>query len=158
MGILWPLKTHFVVTMTADSHETNAVDQNPYASPKEVVPVLTEPGRGTHDRAYRRAIRYAMIQQVAILVIASLVDDDGETLNITIVASLLSLVPTLIIARRQNRHSRRSVSVLDVVTIKYAFWAFFVGIGILCHYNLWPSNFNFVNRLARHRPPMTTTE
>jgi len=144
--------------MTADNDQTNAIDQNPYASPKEVVRVLTEAGRGIHDRAYRQAIRYAMIQQVAILVIALLVDDNGETLSMTIIASLLSLVPTLIIAHRQKRHSHRSVSVLDVVAIKYGFWAFFVGICILCHYDFWQSNFNFVSRLAQHRPPVTTTE
>jgi hypothetical protein len=162
-GILWrgrlsPLQTHFIANMTADNDQTNAVDQNPYASPREVAPVLTEPGRGIHDRAYRRAMRYAMIQQVVILVIASLVDDDGETLSIIIIASLLALVPTLIITHRQNRHSHRSVSVLDAVAIKYAFWAFFVGICILCHFDLWPSNFNFVNRLAQHRLPAITTE
>jgi hypothetical protein len=144
--------------MTADNNQTNAVDQNPYASPKEVIPVLTEAGRGIYDRAYRRAIRYAMIQQVVVLVLALLVDDDGETLSITIIASLFSLALTLIVAHRQNRHSHRRVSVLDIVGIKYGFWAFFVGICVLCHYDLWPSNFNFVSRLAQYRPSVTTKE
>jgi len=163
MGILWfgrfrPLRTNVVVTMTADHDQTNDADQNPYASPKEVVPALTEPGRGIHDRAYRRAIWYAVIQQVVVLMIASQVLDMGETFSITIIATILSWVPMLIVAYRQNHHSHRSVSVLDIVAIKYGFWAFFVGICILCHYDLWPSNFNFVSRLAQHRPSVTTTK
>jgi hypothetical protein len=86
-------------------------------------------------------VRFALIQQTAVLVISALILDGGDVFRLTIAAALLAWVPYLMIVLRRGRHQAGDFSRLDSAVIKYGFWVFFLGMCLLYRYNVLPNEF-----------------
>ena len=124
--------------MTNNKKQSDDMNQIPDASRMEsVVPVVYE--RTSGDRVIRRAIRYAVIQQVVVLFISMLILDGGDVFRLSIIAALLFWAPVAVIMywRSATRYSK--VTKFDTLIIRYGFWAFFLGMCVLYHYQLLPT-------------------
>ena len=126
------------------SHSTDVSCMEP------VVPAVHK--RTSDDRAVRRAVRYAIIQQVVILFISINVLDGGDVFRLCAVAALLSWAPIVVIGCRWLFARRSKATKLDIASIRYGFWVFFVSMCVLYHYQLLPSNWYFINRVLESHP------
>jgi hypothetical protein len=144
--------------MSPDNDQGNDVNDNPYASPKEVVSDPAQTGSRQENLAFRRAVIFALIQQIIVMLVMSQVLDGGDAFLLSVVAALLSGVPIAVIAFWRSRGAHRDVSTRDTLIMKYSFWVFFVGMCFLYSFNLLPAHCYSRNRRARPRPPAMSEE
>jgi len=104
---------------------------NPYQSPEENAKTPASPNRGPESRTrwharpqHTVAIFTGLVQQGICLLIAALVLDQGETLQLTLLGVIACWIATLIIMIRRPQNPTN----LDMFVIKYGIWPAFVGV------------------------------
>jgi hypothetical protein len=146
------------MAMTTDIGPLDAANQNRDESPGEPAPATASPEHRLGEHQFRRAVRYAVIQQFVMLVISAAMLDGGDMLKLCLTAAILSCAPVAVIAFRQCASSRCDLSTLDIAAIRYSFWAFFVAMCILHACNCLPSNWYFINRVRKANPVIEAKE
>jgi hypothetical protein len=135
-------------TMSSVNERPDDTDENSYASPKEPVEATAESNSGPtrDDCATRRAIRYAFIQQVVVLIISALVLDGGDAIRLSATAAVLAWMPVAVIVAKQNRAGNSNLSKLHAAIIRHGFWIFFFGMCVLYHYGALPKHYYYFER------------
>jgi hypothetical protein len=142
--------------MTADQDRPiESRDRNPYASPQESSWMkASESERHPSESRFSRALFFAIVQQLVVVIIGSQILDGGDIFKCCIVAALLSWAPILVIGWRIRR-AVVAISKTQIVVVKYNFWLFFVIMFVIYSSHLLPYDFYFSHRVKSNRPPIT---
>lgn len=101
-------------------------------------------------------IRFALIQQVIILIVSFLVLDGGDTYRLCLISVVMAWVPNLIILHWRKSTKGYLLTTIDELIIKYDFWPCFLLMIFLYSSNMLPESFYFSNRVKKSNPPPVT--
>jgi hypothetical protein len=139
--------------MANDDKQPDGVDRDSPTSPAVAAPRAAHE-RTPDSRSMWRAIRDAVVQQLVMLFISANVLDGGDVFRLCTTAALLSWLMIAVIGFGRLFALDRRASKLELATVRYGFWVFFIGMWLLYHYQLLPHRWYFANRVLDSHPWM----